>query len=175
MRRPFVERRFDYFYKPFELAVVSKPPLSFRTILWLSKHESIVETLRSGETDEHMIERLPEFQKTNAGLFLGLDLGKKQSQLAVLTAAGEELANFAFPSSRENFGLLAGHLRGNDKIAVEVSTSANGVMSVFAARSECEAVLSNPLFSRAISKARVKSDREDRAILDFGFRISDTA
>jgi hypothetical protein len=35
---------------PSELAVVSKPPFSFRTILKLSKLESIVETLRSGET-----------------------------------------------------------------------------------------------------------------------------
>lgn len=108
-----------------------------------------------------MIERLPEFQKENAGLFLGLDLGKKQSQLAVLDETGAELANFAFPSVRENFRALAGHLRETDSIALEVSTSANAAMSIFRTGSEARSVLSNPLFTRAISKARVKSDRED--------------
>ncbi len=119
-----------------------------------------------------MIERIPEFQKTNARLFFGLDLGKKQSQPAVLTETGEELANFAFPSAREDFRALAGHLRETDSIALEVSTSANAAMSIFRTGSEARSVLSNPLFTRAISKARVKSDREDRAILDFGYSKS---
>ncbi len=108
-----------------------------------------------------MIERIPEFQKENARLFFGLDLGKKQSQLAVITETGAELANFAFPSVRENFRALAGHLRETNSIALEVSTSANAAMSIFRTGSEARSVLSNPLFTRSISKARVKSDRED--------------
>ena len=114
-----------------------------------------------------MIERIPEFQKTNAGLYFGLDLGKKQSQLAVLAASGEELANFPFPSTRENFRRLAGHLREDDSIALEVSTSANAAMGIFRTGSGARSVLSNPLFTRAISKARANF------ISDFGIGILD--
>lgn len=94
-------------------------------------------------------------------LFLGLDLGKSKSQLAVLASDGTELLNFAFVSSRENFIEIARLLRPSDSIVLEVSTSANAVMTIFRTESAAKAVLSNPLFTRAISKARVKSDRED--------------
>ncbi|MCB1745521.1 MAG: IS110 family transposase [Gammaproteobacteria bacterium] len=94
-------------------------------------------------------------------LFLGLDLGKKTSQLAVLSPNGNELANFAFSSTRENFIHLAKALRKQDQIAFEVSNPANAVMSIFKKDSKATTVLSNPLFTRSISKARVKSDRED--------------
>lgn len=94
-------------------------------------------------------------------LFYGLDLAKKTSQLAVLDPQGTELANFAFPSSRENFLELAKQLRPNDEIVLEVSTSANGVMSIFRHHSPAPAKLSNPLFTSSISKAVVKSDKED--------------
>lgn len=94
-------------------------------------------------------------------LFCGLDLAKKQSQLAVLSATGEQLVNFAFASSHRNFTLLAEALRPADEIAFEVCNPANAVMSIFRKRSKASAVLSNPLFTKAISKARVKSDKED--------------
>ncbi len=94
-------------------------------------------------------------------LFLGLDLGKKTSQLCVLDPNGKELANFAFASTAKNFVLIAKALRKNDHIAMEVSNPANAVMAIFKKHSKAKAVLSNPLFTRAISKARVKSDRED--------------
>ena len=94
-------------------------------------------------------------------LFCGLDLAKKQSQLAVLSPTGEQLANFAFASTRANFTLLAEALRPADEIAFEVCNPANAVMSIFRKRSKAVSVLSNPLFTKAISKARVKSDKED--------------
>jgi transposase len=94
-------------------------------------------------------------------LFYGLDLAKKHSQLAILDPLGNELANFKFDSSSQNFLQLAQFLRPSDEIAFEVSTSANGVMSLFAKHSAAQAVLSNPLFTKSISKAVVKSDRED--------------
>jgi transposase len=94
-------------------------------------------------------------------LFFGLDLAKKQSQLAVLTPDGQELANFPFLSTRKNFLSLAKILRPADTITLEVSTPANAVMSIFRKESSANAVLSNPLFTKSISKAVVKSDKED--------------
>jgi transposase len=106
------------------------------------------------------VENLTDFS-THPQLFYGLDLAKKQSQLAVVASDGAELANFAFPSTRENFRRLARMMRPEDKIVLEVSTPANAVMSIFAKESTGEAVLSNPLFTKSISKATVKSDKED--------------
>lgn len=98
---------------------------------------------------------------THPQLFFGLDLAKKQSQIAVIAPDGAELANFPFRSTRDNFVRLARAMRPADKIALEVSTPANAVMSIFAKESKGEAVLSNPLFTKSISKAVVKSDKED--------------
>lgn len=106
------------------------------------------------------LDNLTNFQ-THPQLFYGLDLAKKQSQLAVIASDGTELANFQFLSTRDNFIRLARAMRPEDKIALEVSTPANAVMSIFATESKGEAVLSNPLFTKSISKATVKSDKED--------------
>ena len=103
---------------------------------------------------------LSNFQ-THDNLFFGLDLAKKTSQLAILAPSGEELANFPFPSSKENFLILANFLRPADSIALEVSTPANAVMSIFKHHSAADSVLSNPLFTKSISKAVVHSDKED--------------
>ena len=103
---------------------------------------------------------IPDFRNRDK-LFFGLDLAKKTSQLAVLGTDGTELANFPFPSSRGNFLDLARTLRPGDEIALEVSTPANAVMSIFRKDSKARSVLSNPLFTRSISRARVKSDKED--------------
>ena len=103
---------------------------------------------------------LPDFNHFDK-LFYGLDLAKKHSQLAILDSVGTELANFKFDSSSQNFLKLAKSLRPTDEIAFEVSTSANGVMSLFAQHSKAQAVLSNPLFTSSISKAVVHSDKED--------------
>ena len=103
---------------------------------------------------------LPDFTHFDK-LFYGLDLAKNHSQLAILDPIGNELANFKFDSSRENFTELARFLRVDDEIAFEVSTSANAVMGIFVNHSKGRAVLSNPLFTSSISKAVVKSDKED--------------
>jgi transposase len=107
---------------------------------------------------------LPNFS-TDDKLFYGLDLAKKDSQLAVLTSDGEQLTNFRFASTKENFLLLAKNLRPNDTIALEVSTSANAVMSVFKLNSVCNSLLSNPLQTKVISQTRCKTDKVDARVL----------
>lgn len=107
---------------------------------------------------------LPDFQ-TNDKLFCGLDLAKKDSQLAVLDKNGTELANFRFPSTKENFLLLAENLRSTDTIALEVSTSANAVMSLFKLNSDCNSLLSNPMQTKVISNTRCKTDKVDARVL----------
>ena len=108
--------------------------------------------------------KLPNFDKDDK-LFYGLDLAKKDSQLAVLTKNGEQLSNFRFPSTKENFLELAKSLRKADTIALEVSTSANAVMSVFKLNSDCNSMLSNPLQTKVISQTRCKTDKVDARVL----------
>jgi len=53
---------------------------------------------------------LPNFQSHDK-LFYGLDLARRESQLAILSSDGKQLANFRFCTSRENLVEIATHLR----------------------------------------------------------------
>lgn len=108
--------------------------------------------------------KLPNFNDYDK-LFYGLDLAKKDSQLAILDSVGKQLANFRFASTKENFLFLAENLRKSDTIALEVSTSANAVMSVFKLNSNCNSLLSNPLQTKVISQTRCKTDKVDARVL----------
>lgn len=108
--------------------------------------------------------KLPNFSNFDK-LFYGLDLAKKDSQLAVLAPNGDELANLRFASTKENFLAIAKHLRQSDTIALEVSTSANAVMSVFKLNSSADSLLSNPLQTKVISQTRCKTDKVDARVL----------
>ena len=102
--------------------------------------------------------KLPNFQHHD-NLFYGLDLAKKTSQLAILAPSGEELANFPFSSSKENFLCLARVLRPTDSIALEVSPPANAVMrptSMVFQMERSASGLSMP-FTSAIGRYRVAS------------------
>lgn len=102
---------------------------------------------------------------TGGNLFYGLDLAKKDSQLAVLSSDGRQLSNFRFASTRENFLELAKHLQATDTISLEVSTSANAVVSLFKLNSEASCLLSNPLQTKLISQGRTKTDKVDARVL----------
>jgi transposase len=108
--------------------------------------------------------KLPNFSNFDK-LFYGLDLAKKDSQLAVLTSNGDELANLRFASTKENFLILAKSLRSQDTVALEVSTSANAVMSVFKLNSSADSLLSNPLQTKVISNTRCQTDKVDARVL----------
>lgn len=97
--------------------------------------------------------------------FYGLDLAKKESQLAVLSDKGKQLANIRFGSTRENFLDLAKQLQATDTIALEVSTSANAVMSLFKLNSAARSLLSNPMQTKLIAQGRTKTDKVDARVL----------
>lgn len=98
-------------------------------------------------------------------LFYGLDLAKRESQLAILSSDGKPLANIRFTSTRENFLEVAKHLRPADTIALEVSTSANAVVSLFRSASEATVILSNPIETKLIASGRTKTDKVDARVL----------
>ncbi len=69
------------------------------------------------------------------------------------------------PSTREEFLPLAQALRPSDTIAVEVSTSAQAVVSLLTFNSSASVLLSNPLQTKLIASAKVKTDKVDARVL----------
>lgn len=114
---------------------------------------------------------LPDFTSHDK-LFYGLDLAKKESQLAILSPDGKQLANIRFCTTRANLLEIAGRLRSGDTIALEVSTSANAVTSIFTLNSEARVILSNPIETKLISHGRTKTDKVDARVLAELARVS---
>jgi transposase len=98
-------------------------------------------------------------------LVLGLDLGKRESNLAVIDKDGKILTNFRFLSTRENFLSLAQFLKESHSLALEVSTSSNEVAHILRANSKANISLSNPLQTKLIAQAKVKTDKIDARVL----------
>ena len=68
---------------------------------------------------------LPAPALTLTGIrWFGLDLAKRESQLAVLDEKGLLVAQKRFATTRENLLALAAELNENDTLALEVTTNA---------------------------------------------------
>jgi transposase len=113
------------------------------------------------------VNRVTNLQKFSdlENLVLGLDLGKKESQLAIIAKDGKLITNFRFHSTRENFLRLAQFLKQTHTIALEVSPSSNEVAHILKANSKAAILLSNPLQTKLIAQAKVKTDKIDARVL----------
>jgi transposase len=96
--------------------------------------------------------------------FLGLDLAKRESQLAVLQSDGNQIASRRFPTSRQNIALLASELTPHDVVAFEVTTNSYPIARLLSA-SQARIILSNPIKTRAIAEAKIKTDKIDARVL----------
>ena len=96
--------------------------------------------------------------------FIGLDLAKRETQLSVLNTAGEEIAVKRFLTRREQFQQLADELNANDTVALEVTTNAFAVVRLLE-RSGARIILSNPIKTRVIAEAKIKTDKIDARVL----------
>lgn len=97
--------------------------------------------------------------------FAGLDVHKKATEAVILDEGGKILHRERIATSRtalEAFGRR--HLGSDVKVALEATTNTWGVVDIlepFAA----EIVPSNPLRTRAIAEAKVKTDKVDALVL----------
>lgn len=97
--------------------------------------------------------------------FLGIDLAKKDSQLSVLDDAGVEVLSLRFPTTRDNILALAEELRPTDTVALEVTTNAMAIARLLKNNSEADVIVSNPIKTRVIAEAKVKTDKIDARVL----------
>ena len=97
--------------------------------------------------------------------YVGLDVHKRVVQAAALSDGGEVLFEERFECSAEALRHFARQrLRPEDVVALEATTNTWGVVDVLAPFVK-RVVVSNPLRTRAIAEARVKTDKVDALVL----------
>jgi transposase len=97
--------------------------------------------------------------------FVGLDVHKRVVQACVLDEGGEVVLRRRFRLTRETLIHFAKEeLTPEDRVVVEATTNTWAVVKVLKSF-VAEAVVSNPLRTRAIAEAKVKTDKVDAHIL----------
>lgn len=97
--------------------------------------------------------------------WFGLDLAKRESQLAVLDEKGLLVAQKRFTTTRENLLALAAELRAEDTLALEVTTNATAIARLLRNNSPAKLIMSNPIKTKLIAHAKVKTDKVDARVL----------
>jgi transposase len=97
--------------------------------------------------------------------FVGLDLHKRTLEVCILDATGKVLARHSVVCERNTLEAFArAHLEPADKLAVEATTSTWAVSAIF--RPFVAAiVVGNPMQTKAIAQAKVKTDKIDAEVL----------
>jgi transposase len=97
--------------------------------------------------------------------FVGLDVHKRVVEAAAVDAAGVLLFRDRFPCTREELSRFARtRLSPEDRVALEATTNTWAVVDVLSPLVS-EVVVSNPLRTRAIAEAKVKTDKVDALVL----------
>lgn len=97
--------------------------------------------------------------------YLGLDLAKRETQLSVLDQSGVEIQQKRFATSRGEFLALAAELRKGDIVALEVTTNSTSIARLIRENSSARVIISNPVKTRVIAEARIKTDKIDARVL----------
>jgi transposase len=96
--------------------------------------------------------------------FVGLDLGKRQSQIAVLDSSGKQIYSRRIDTTLNTFSQLAGELTDNDRVAMEVTTNSFAIARLLK-RSPARITISDPIKTRLIAEAKVSTDKIDARVL----------
>jgi transposase len=97
--------------------------------------------------------------------YVGLDVHKRVVEAAVLDERGQVVHRAHFAATREALVQFAdAWLTGEDALALEATTNTWAIVAVLQPRVG-RLVVSNPLLTRAIAQAKVKTDRIDATVL----------
>lgn len=96
--------------------------------------------------------------------YVGLDVHKKIVQACILTSEGE-IVQTRFPCTREQLERFAQYeLRPEDRVVLEASTNTWGVVEILR-RHVANVTVSNPMLTKAIASAKIKTDKVDAFVL----------
>jgi len=97
--------------------------------------------------------------------YIGLDVHKRQITFCILSAAGQVLARGQIPTTAAAIKAFAtAHLQPTDHIALEATTNCWAVVELLEPH-VAKVVVSNPLTTRAIAYAKIKTDKIDARVL----------
>jgi transposase len=97
--------------------------------------------------------------------FVGCDIHKRTAVFTVLLADGTVQATYSVVVTREALAQFAElHLTGEDRLAMEATTNTWGVADILRPH-VLDIVISNPLRTRAIADAKIKTDKVDSRVL----------
>ena len=97
--------------------------------------------------------------------YFGLDLAKRETQLAVLDSSGEQIYQKRFATEREQFLRLAAELSCEDTVALEVTTNSTSIARLVRDNSTARVIVSNPIKTKIIAQAKIKTDKIDARVL----------
>lgn len=104
--------------------------------------------------------------------YFGIDLAKRETQLSVLNSSGSEVQQKRFSTSRDEFLRLASELNETDTVALEVTTNSNSIARLIRDNSTARVIVSNPIKTKVIAQARIKTDKIDARVLAELARVS---
>ena len=97
--------------------------------------------------------------------YVGLDVHKRVVQACFLAADGRVLLQHRFELNAVSLAeFIRGHLKATDRVALEATTNTWALARLLAPH-VAEVVVSNPLTTKAIASAKVKTDKVDAAVL----------
>jgi transposase len=95
---------------------------------------------------------------------IGLDLGRHKGEAAMVEGSGRATSLGSVKVSAEGLAELAGKLQPSDRVVIEASANSWTIAELLASH-VAQVVVSNPLRTRAIAAAKVKTDEIDAATL----------
>lgn len=93
--------------------------------------------------------------------YIGLDVHKREIAACVVGDGGEILGRERIAATREAIGAFADRLDREDRVALEATTNTWPVVRLLRERGGVEVVVANPLRTKLIAEAKVKTDKVD--------------
>jgi len=97
--------------------------------------------------------------------YIGVDIGKWKCRAAVMDPEGTITEEFTFPNDAEGITSLASRLTPEDRVVMESTGSVWTTLYNSLDERQIPVTLANPLKTRAIASARIKTDKVDARIL----------
>lgn len=97
--------------------------------------------------------------------FFAIDLAKRESQLCVMDAEGKIIQERRFASTVAEFEQIASQLTKLDTVTFEMTTNSFAIARLFNEKCPAKALVSNPMKTKLIASARIKTDKIDARVL----------
>lgn len=96
--------------------------------------------------------------------YIGIDVHKNSLQVAITDEKGKILEEFKVNTTREGFKELLHKLKPSDSVLIEATTNAFQVYDIILEKVK-QVAISNPIKTKVIAEARVKTDKKDARTL----------